>query len=336
MNSVYEVIEEYLSLGRSGVLATIVQSTGSSPRSSGAKMFVGADGRSFGTVGGGSIEAEVTKRALAMAAAGTSYPVLFPYAMQSTKVEAEGMICGGAVDIFLEPVRERYREVYKAIGRSERKGRKAVIVTKFGQDIFSKSFVDMYGGSWGDLFPEGVYGDGKAIFEEKKPRIVGGDTLVEPVDAASTLYIFGAGHVSQFVSRAAKMVDFNVVVIDDRDEFANKERFPEADEVLVQDFAKAFGSLAFTGNEFVVIVTRGHRFDTDVLEETLRRETKYVGMIGSRRKVNMVLDHVRRRGFSEELLRKVYAPIGIDINSETPQEIGISIVAQLIKVRGEE
>lgn len=168
---------------------------------------------------------------------------------------------------------------------------------------------------------------------ERNPFLINETTVVEPLVKFSPLYIFGGGHVSQYLSLVAKLVDFYTVVIDDRPEFANKERFPHADEIMVENFESAFERLSFTGNEFVVIVTRGHQYDAFVLQEVLRHDFKYVGMIGSKRKVKIILENLKQMGFAEELIDRVHAPIGLDINAETPQEIAISIVAELIKER---
>jgi len=129
------------------------------------------------------------------------------------------------------------------------------------------------------------------------------------------------------------MVGFYVVIIDDRAEFASRERFPDADEVLVESFYDVFNRLNFTGSEYVVIVTRGHQFDRDVLIESLKKDAKYIGMIGSRRKVKMVLEHMKEIGLDPEAVDNVYSPIGLSINAETPQEIAVSIVGELVKVR---
>ena len=129
------------------------------------------------------------------------------------------------------------------------------------------------------------------------------------------------------------MVDFNVVVVDDREDFANRERFPEAQEIIVDDFQRVFESLRFHGNEYVAVVTRGHKHDALVLEEVLKRPTRYVGMIGSRRKSALILDHLRQKGIDEDALKSVHAPIGLDIEAETPQEIAVSIVAELIEAK---
>ena len=129
------------------------------------------------------------------------------------------------------------------------------------------------------------------------------------------------------------MVDFNVVVVDDREDFANRERFPEAGEIIVGNFLHVFGGLHFYGNEYVAVLTRGHKHDALVLEEVLKKPTRYVGMIGSKRKSALILGHLRQKGVDENTLRSVHAPIGLDIKAETPQEIAVSIVAELIAVK---
>jgi xanthine dehydrogenase accessory factor len=129
------------------------------------------------------------------------------------------------------------------------------------------------------------------------------------------------------------MADFSVTVIDDRQDFANRERFPEAREVIVDDFHNVFDRLDFSGREYIAILTRGHKHDALVLEKVMMKPTRYVGMIGSRRKTRLVFDHLKEKGIPEDALKSVHAPIGIDIEAETPQEIAVSIVAQLIEVK---
>jgi xanthine dehydrogenase accessory factor len=327
----YSIIDEYLAKGEGGALATIVKKLGAAPREEGAKMFIGSDGKFYGTVGGGCIEAEVWQEARKVIKAGKAK--LLHYTMDGRQLEDEGMICGGNVDIFVEPVKEKYRGLYRAIPELERLSASALLVTRFSDEGFSKSLIKEDGTVAGDPVDEEIGAHFQEHIAAKKPTVIGGDTIVEPVQTCPFLYIFGAGHVSQYVSRVAAMVDFNVTVIDDRAEFANQERFPEAERVLAEDFAQVFDQLGFHGTEYVVILTRGHKHDALVLEQVMKKPTRYVGMIGSKRKTKMVMDYMRQKGFDEELLGSVYAPIGIDINSETPQEIAVSIVGELIKVR---
>ncbi len=329
---VYDVIREYLEKGQTGTVATIADKLGAAPREEGAKMFVGEDGKFFGTVGGGCMEAEVWQEARKVTK--TKECKFVHYRMNGREIEDGGMICGGNVDVFLEPLFPRYKELYEAIPNLEKRGRKGIVITKFGKDFFSKSLVDAYGGRWGDPVDEEELAGYAKFFNEKRPKVVGEGVVVEPLRTASSLYIFGAGHISQYLAQAARLVDFRVVVTDDRADFANKDRFPEADRVIVADFQNVFEQLDYAGDVYVVIVTRGHKHDALVLEEALKRPSKYIGMIGSKRKVKMVYDYLRGKGFKEEDLNAVYAPIGLKINSETPQEIAISIVAELIQVRG--
>ncbi len=326
----YGIIDDYLEKGSGGALATIVKKLGAAPREEGAKMFVGSDGKFYGTVGGGCTEAEVWQEARKVIKTGMAK--ILHYTMDGRQLEDEGMICGGNVDIFVEPVSEKYRTLYRAIPELERQGVSALLITRFSDEGFSKSLVGKDGTVAGDPAGEDMEADFHRYLSEKKP-VVSGNTIVEPLQTSPVLYIFGAGHVSQYVSRVAVMVGFNVTVIDDREEFANRERFSEAERVIVDDFAHVFEQLSFRGSEYVVILTRGHKHDALVLEQVMKRPTRYVGMIGSKRKTRMVMDYMKQRGFEDKALESVYAPIGIAINSETPQEIAVSIAAELIKVR---
>jgi len=161
------------------------------------------------------------------------------------------------------------------------------------------------------------------------------EVLLEPIFSEPTVFIFGAGHVSQQLAPIVKRVDFKVVVIDDREMFANRERFPEVNEVIVSEFEKCFDQLNIDESSYIVIVTRGHLYDGFVLEQAVKTNARYIGMIGSKKKIQTLYQNLMKKGISKETLDRVYAPIGVDINSETPEEIAVSIVAELIKVRGE-
>jgi xanthine dehydrogenase accessory factor len=332
MMSVYDNVVKYLSEGKKGIVATVVNKSGAAPREEGAKMFVGEDKKTYGTIGGGKLEAEVIDEALrGMESAKVR---LYHIRMDAKAVEDEGMLCGGNVDVLLEPILDKHKTVYERIRGFEKQGIRAVIVTRFDQTTLEKSVIDPNGDIWGDGLEKEETAKLRDFWNEHRVRFINNDTIVEPLSAFSNLYIFGGGHVSQFLSKVAKLVDFNVTVIDDREEFANRERFPEADTIIVEDFNKAFNSLDFTTNSYIVIVTRGHSHDALVLEKSIEQPTCYIGMIGSKRKVRMVLEHLREKGIQKEILESIHAPVGIDINSETPQEIAVSIVAELIQVRG--
>ena len=328
---IYEAIDDYLSRGKGGTIATITKKMGAAPREEGAKMFIGDDGNLFGTIGGGCVEAEVWQEAKRLAN-GRTVKVLH-YQMNGRLVEDEGMICGGNVDVFLEPIHERFKGLYTEVADLEKRGKSALIITRHSEGSFRKSLVREDGSVAGDELEEAAKVSFQQYINARKPIVLGDGTVVEPIVSSSFLYIFGAGHVSQYVSRIAAMVDFNIVVVDDRSDFANAERFPEAQEIIVEDFQDVFRHVNFHGDEYVAILTRGHKHDALVLEEVMKRPTRYVGMIGSKRKTEMVFQHLKTMGFPESDLKRVHAPIGLDIEAETPQEIAVSIVAEMIGVK---
>jgi xanthine dehydrogenase accessory factor len=159
------------------------------------------------------------------------------------------------------------------------------------------------------------------------------EVFIEPIITSEKLYIFGAGHVGQALGKIATMTGFNVIIIDDREEYANRERFPEAHKIIVSDFGDSFQQLEIDDNSFIVIVTRGHTFDELVLELACQTKAKYIGMIGSKKKIQSVFNNLQQKGISNEKLSEIHAPIGLDIGSETPSEIAVSILAEMIQFR---
>lgn len=160
--------------------------------------------------------------------------------------------------------------------------------------------------------------------------------FVKEFKLASTAYIFGGGHVAYALEPVLRHVDFRTVVIDDREEYANPERYPHADRTIaVENFDNAFDDIETDDDSYIIIVTRGHRGDLQVLREALKRDFAYLGMIGSRRKNELLFDTLRREGVPESKLAEVHAPIGLKIGSETPEEIAVSIVAEIIQVRSQ-
>ena len=329
---IYETIEDYLKKKKTGIIATVITRAGSTPRDVGAKMFVGENRELYGTIGGGRLEHDAYQEALSVM--GKGVPKVLHIRMDAKEVASDGMICGGDVDVLLEPVLEQYRTLYSQLEYLGKRGKRGVLVTWFDKNNFAKTLIEddltMYGDNISesdrDVFLQHLYDTRSSVLD---------GMVIEPLQILTNLYIFGAGHVSQYIAKIAKMIDFSVTVIDDREEFANKERFPDVDEIIVEKFQKVFNRLSFTGKEFVVIVTRGHQYDAEVLSVILKRQIKYVGMIGSRRKVKIIFDHMKKSGFDDGMINKVHAPIGLAIHAETPQEIAVSVVAELIKIRGE-
>jgi xanthine dehydrogenase accessory factor len=264
-----------------------------------------------------------------------------------------GLICGGNIDIFLEPLKEDFLNVYQEVSRIKQKGSSAILATlvsvdgDFPKGEGSKVLIKTFGEKVGSLLggaelEKKILREGEAQLKEKKPKVLvfrhedrRMEVLLEPVFSEPTVYIFGGGHISEQLAPLAKKVHFKVVVIDDREMFANRERFPEADEVIVLEFEKCFDRLNIDDSSYIIIVTRGHLYDGFVLEQAVKTNARYIGMIGSKKKIKTLYEILVKKGVSKETLNRVHAPIGLDINSETPEEIAVSIVAQLIKVRGD-
>ncbi len=327
---IFDIVVNCLENGSHGVLATVIKRAGSAPRDVGAKMFVADDGSIFGTVGGGQLESNAHDKAKEIM--GRYITFVLNVNMDSTKVEGRDMLCGGNVDILLEPVTERHRGVYEAAGKCRDDKGPAVIFTRFGAGVFAKSLIREDGTVIGDPVDRKDMERCMGSLRRREPEL-SGDTFTEPVRVTVPLYIFGAGHVSQHLSKIAKIAGFSITVIDDRKEFANVERFPEADSIITAGISDAFNSLDLTGNEYVVILTRSQESDALALEEVLKRNAKYVGMMGSARKVGIIMDLLHKKGFDQKVTAGVHAPVGIAIDAEAPQEVAVSIVAELIKVK---
>jgi len=165
--------------------------------------------------------------------------------------------------------------------------------------------------------------------------VCGGEVMVfiDPFLSGPQLVILGAGHISQFLAQVAKMLDFHVTVIDDREDFANRERFPDADHLIVADLEKVLDEYTITENTYLAILTRGHKHDQVALEKVARSEAAYIGMIGSVNKIKTVFDNLKDKGLPSSCLEKVHAPIGLDLGGNSPAEIALSIAAELVKVR---
>ncbi|MGC2193251.1 MAG: XdhC/CoxI family protein [Terriglobales bacterium] len=251
---IYEEIVKLRRAGRRGAVATIVNVRGSIPSFKTAKMLVRDDGSMCGTIGGGCVEADVWRAAREVME--EEKPRTLTFDLNQDPKYDTGLVCGGTLDIFIEP-----------------------------------------------LLPQAL------------------------------LYIFGAGHVSINVYKVAKSAGFDVTVVDDRAAYASQERFPEAREVIAEDFDRVMTRLSPSEAAYIVIVTRGHRDDMRVLRWAVQTKARYVGMIGSKRKTIAIFRELQKEGLPAHLFDRVHAPIGLDIGAVTPEEIAVSITAELIAVR---
>jgi xanthine dehydrogenase accessory factor len=257
------------------------------------------------------------------------------------------MLCGGIVDVLLEPVFPDHpmtKEVFQKTNDLVHEGKMGTLLTLVadGMDYnrHSRVVMESDGTITGD-FEDDLAVD--ASSNEKwskanKPEMIeveeGAPAIfIEPIVPDTVLYLFGAGHISTFVAPLAKMVGFRVCVIDDREEFANSTRFPNADELIVCPFHDAFNRISINASSYIAIITRGHIHDRDVLRDALQTNSAYIGMIGSLRKRKIIYKSLAAEGVSKETLQQVHSPIGLDIGAETPEEIAVSIVAELIQAR---
>ena len=354
MKDIYSEIVRLLSSGTPSALATIIQVMGSSPRGVGAKFLIPKDNPTIGSVGGGCLEAEVWQEAMDSINRETNS--LMRFKLDDESMVDSGLICGGTVAILVEPLQGAdgtHLNIYQKIKEMREQGEMGILATVVSRGgpaispLDSKILLDMEGSKWGVL-SEGELLEGQIkrwcaenslkglkllSFKRKDGKSI--EVLLEQIGPDPTLYIFGAGHISQALSPLGKMAGFKVVIIDDRPIFADPKRFPEADEVLVEPFEMVFHKLQINPQSYLVIVTRGHLYDGEVLEQAIRTSAGYIGMIGSKRKIAILYKGLIAQGIEKDILDRVYAPIGIDIHSDTPEEIAISIIAQMIKIKAE-
>lgn len=320
-----------LGRGETIAVATIATRDGSAPRSAGAKMTVGPEGLAAGTLGGGPAEAMALREAEKTLADGL--PRLFSIDMSGTALSGADLICGGTVRIFVHLLAPDSLNVVRTVCDRMRLGLSSFLLTP----------VD--GAGPPELVPpESVDPElAKAIGENDGAQLLrrrGAEYLFEPLPARTRLVLAGGGHVSLATAQTAAITDFEVTVLDDREEFVAPARFPwiRPDRLRVVSGFRDCLSEATLGFPVgatccVAILTRGHSFDGEVLAQALSTPAGYVGMIGSRRKRDAIYEAMANRGFSQRDLERIHSPIGLSIGAETPEEIAVSIVAELIAER---
>lgn len=337
----YIKISRFLEQGRSLVWARIINRIGSAPRSVGADILMLDNGTTIDTIGGGALEHKVCIKAKEMLN-GEHSKVLY-FKLQGEDTAKTEMLCGGTVEVLLTPLNPSDKEtvnVFSATRDLILSGASGVFITQV-----TPSGKSTHRSRWILIREDGTI-LGKPPSSYSLPeflslpsptiiRIPGSEEFcfAEPLRSIPEVLLFGAGHVSTCIAPLAKMVGFRVTVIDDRMEFANLDRFPTADEVQLLAFDPGLKALPTTPHSYIVIVTRGHSYDKVVLELMLDKPHAYIGMIGSVKKKSAIYRALKEAGVSEETLARVHSPIGLDIGAETPEEIAISVVAELIDVR---
>ena len=324
-------------------LATVVETDGSTPQVAGANALFAADGLVCGTVGGGIGEARVEVLARRALHRGVSLLRTFDFGKNPT--DAGEAICGGRLRVLIDARPARHIAAFLAMGEAARKRRAgllAVRIVKTGDPgrVTIRRFwipIGVSGSALAGAPLRPFAGDFEAAARSGAPGLFSrkvGRLYLEPHFPPARLIIAGAGHVGRAAAHLGRLLDFEVVVIDDRPEFANPERFPEAGRIIVADVARTLRALPVGQDTYIVIVTRGHRHDEDALRACVRRKAAYIGMIGSARKVGLLRDRfVNNRWCSPAEWARVRTPIGLPIGSKTVEEIAVSIAAELVSVR---
>jgi len=343
LQSICHLLEE----GEDLVLATVIGHSGSTPRSVGTRMVVRRNGAIIGTIGGGLVEFHAQKLAREVFESGRALTEAVEFS-GADAAATDQMICGGRMEILLELISadaENLKEIKDLIVALQ-KGHRGFLIKLLDTKVEGARRME-----WclvhNDSVTLGTVPCTESLINSltcesaraKQPVAVtmeGKRYFVEPTVLPGTVYLFGAGHVSRPVAELASLVDFRTVVLDDRAEFANAERFPRAEQLkVIPSFSQSFEGLEIDRDSYVVILTRGHLHDKTVLEQALETDAGYIGMIGSRRKRDLIYQELLTKGFSKDELERVHAPIGLAIGAETPEEIAVSIVAELIQARAE-
>lgn len=305
-------------------VATLFNGTGSRPRANGSQMLISESEMVVDTIGGGKLEADVILCAKQVIENKTS--MLHHFEMTNEDIALSDMICGGKGDVLIYFSDERDICVLNLIKELKVRDGWLLFPIETNSGI---SFVSAEGTFIGDILVCKNFLNTEKTSDVYIIKIDGIRYLAQWITETGKLHIMGAGHISQKIVDIANLVDIECFVYDDRAEFINDKRFPDAQLVLIDNLSKP-PNIELTSKDMIVIVTRGHMFDKDDLAWALNTDAGYIGMIGSKKKVNMIFKSMIQKGYSIDNLNRVFAPIGLDIGAETPSEIAVAIVAQLI------
>lgn len=344
MKNIYIELLKEIKKKKACALATIIETKGSAPQIPGASAIFTSSGLLMGTLGGGILEANAQKKALS--ALETGHSIIVEFDLTSDSFTEDKAICGGEAKILIDPEPERHIEAFQSLHDSQKNHQPGVLATTIsltpkGSTRISRTWMDEQTLSDSEsrlhrvISREGIQ---KSLSQNRPVLLRNRENwlFLEPVLPHSQLVIAGAGHIGQAVAHLGSLLNFEVTVIDDRVEYANAGKLPDADHLVVGDIGTALERFTITPDTYIVIVTRGHRHDTDVLKSCISSPASYIGMIGSRRKIDLIREKFLIEGWATtEEFDRVYAPIGLDIHSKTVEEIAVSIAAQLVLVRSQ-
>ena len=344
-----EVIQEAVNLisdGQPCVLATVVRTQGSTPQKSGAMLLVREDGTGVGTLGGGCVEGDIWFAAKEILH-NHGGPEFKNYYLNEDIAARDGLVCGGTMYFYLEPFWEGGdfldigAEVLEAYEGGDAVALATVVnVPEGATNLGAKLLLRLDGSVAGSLGSSQL--DEKATAVAERVAQVGAvegfteeetEVFVEGFTTPPTLVMVGGGHVGKATADLAHTLGYRVFVVDDRPEFANPERFPYAEQTLVTGYEGWSEYLTLNVNSYVVVATRGHRYDDLALESALSTKARYIGLLGSRRKTLMIYQRLLQQGIPLERLQQVRAPIGLDIGALTPEELAVSLMSEIIMAR---
>lgn len=347
MQEVIKAAIQTLKSGRQATYCRLVETRGSTPQKAGAAMLVYADGGQVGTLGGGCVEAEVRRRAMAAIASGKAEIASFQ--LDHDYGWDDGLICGGRMTSVIEPLAgpaatPQLVEYFDCFLRLSANGGCTEAVAfdagKTGLPVPSSYLFDAEGRQAAAIRADDVPDDAVAEIRgalrplAERPRPYGRQGVAfMPMLSRCRLLIVGGGHVGKAVADLAVDLDFDLWIAEDRAEFASPERFPRAERRLIGSIEEILPDLDVTPDTYCLIVTRGHNNDARALFHLADRGARYVGLIGSRRKIKLIFEQLLEQGISAAALAGVHAPVGIDIGSQTVPEIAVSIAAELISHR---
>ena len=348
MESVFKAAVEELDGQKPMVVATVVRTSGSTPQKSGAKLLVREDGSGVGTLGGGCVEGDIWFAAQELLKRGGDAE-LRDYELNEDLAAQDGLVCGGTMYFLIDPVRQSdpYRDFAAQAADAYAGGPPMAIVNVtaapsnsdvvVGAKLLVRENGDTQGGLGDSVLEAMTVTKARDLMAMGKNDYLrfddGVECYIEAYTTPPTLVLIGGGHVSNAIVPIAKSVGFRIFVFDDREQFANPERFPEADITMVGDYRNGFDNLPVNANSFVVVATRGHQFDDAAVSGALKTPASYVGLLGSKRKTILIFEELIRNGFDPEELRRINAPIGLDIGGRTPEEIAISVMSEIIAFR---
>lgn len=348
MQHVFHETVKALEKGEPCVLITVIQTEGSTPQKPGAKLLVRADGSGVGTLGGGCVEGDIWFAAKMLLRGGGPAEVR-DYELTEEIAARDGLICGGTMHFLLDPIREptdvlpQLQQVERAYDGDAAVGIATLVGAPEGSPLAvgAKLYLEATGATRGALGSPAL--DAQALDHIKELLVYGKcehhttaegvQLFIETFTTPPTLVVMGGGHISKALTALAVPLGYQYYVVDDRPEFANPDRFPDAVGTFVASYDTGLENIPITPNTSVVVATRGHRYDDMAAEAAVRSAAGYVGILGSKRKNLLIFQELFRKGIPEARIRAVRAPVGLDLGGRTPEEIALSIMSEIVALR---